>query len=246
MLGFLFFIVALLYASVGFGGGSSYLALLLLWQVSYASIPIIALLCNIIVVSGNSVNYLRNGYLRSKLFLPLAISSIPFSYIGGGLEIEKNLFVKVLFFALTLSGIRLLVNYRRYEECSSNYREMPLWLSLVIGSILGLLAGITGIGGGIFLSPILYCFMAGSPKEISATSSVFILINSISGLLGQISKGGFSEIVISYWYLPLLALIGGQIGNLSAIKFIPARIVTIMTSLLILFVAANLAFKIWG
>ncbi|MBP9839046.1 MAG: sulfite exporter TauE/SafE family protein [Proteobacteria bacterium] len=246
MLGFLFFIVALLYASVGFGGGSSYLALLLLWQVSYAAIPIIALLCNIIVVSGNSVNYLRNGYLRPKLFLPLVISSVPFSYIGGALEIEKDLFVKVLFFALTLSGIRLLVNYRRYDEGSDSYKEMALWLSLTIGSILGLFAGITGIGGGIFLSPILYYFMVGSPKEISATSSIFILINSISGLLGQISKGGFNEIIVSYWYLPLLALIGGQIGNLSAIKFIPARIVAIITSLLILFVATHLAFKIWG
>lgn len=245
MLGFLFFIVALLYASVGFGGGSSYLALLLLWQVSYASIPIIALLCNIIVVSGNSVNYLRNGYLRPKLFLPLVISSVPFSYIGGALEIEKDLFVKVLFFALTLSGIRLLVNYRCYEEDLGNYKKMPLWLSLMMGSILGLFAGITGIGGGIFLAPILYYFMVGSPKEISATSSMFILINSISGLLGQISKGGFSEIVINHWYLPLLALAGGQIGNLLVIKFVPARIVAIMTSLLILFVATNLAFKIW-
>lgn len=248
MLGFLFLTVAFLYSSIGFGGGSSYLALLILWQVSPAIVPVIALLCNIVVVSGNSLNYLRKGYLRSKLLLPFIISSVPFSYIGGSLKIEKDLFVIILFFALTISGIRLLISYQRYDENLDSYKIMPLWLSLTIGSGLGLLAGITGIGGGIFLAPILYCFMTGSPKEISATSSMFILVNSISGLLGQYSKGGFNETLTNsnYWYLPLLALVGGQIGNLLAIKFVPARIIAMMTSFLILFVALNLAFRIWG
>jgi uncharacterized membrane protein YfcA len=246
MLGFLFFIVALLYAGVGFGGGSSYLALLVLWKLPFVVIPVIALLCNIVVVSGNSFNYIRKGFLRWNLLLPLALTSVPLSYIGGRLPIEKELFVIILFASLLVTGLRLLIHHRHYGDDPGSYRAIPLWISLFLGSVLGFLAGITGIGGGIFLAPILYYFRAGSPKQIAAVSSMFILVNSISGLLGQLSKPTLSETIADYWYLPLLALVGGQIGNLVVIKFVPARIVALLTALLVLFVAGNLAFKIWG
>jgi len=246
MLAFLFFIVALFYAAVGFGGGSSYLALLVLWKIPFEAIPAIALLCNIIVVSGNSFNYIRKNLLRFNLIAPLALTSIPFAFIGGRIQIGKELFVMILFFTLFITGLRLLIKHKSYDDSPEKYKVLPFKISLLIGSILGFLAGITGIGGGIFLSPILYYFKAGSPKQISAVASMFILLNSISGLIGQLSKGVPTELVSQYWYLPFFALIGGQIGNLIVIKFVPARIVALLTALLVLFVAGNLGFKIWG
>lgn len=245
MLGFLFFIVALFYAAVGFGGGSSYLALLVMWKVPYEAIPAIALLCNIVVVLGNSVNYIRKNLLRLNLIAPLALTSVPFAYIGGRIPVEKDLFVIILFTTLLVAGLRLLIKHQTYDDSPESYRVLPIKINLIVGSILGFLAGITGIGGGIFLSPILYYFRAGSPKQISAVASMFILINSVSGLLGQFSKGVPSELIGNYWTLPLLALIGGQIGNLVVIKFVPARVVALLTALLVLFVAGSLGFKIF-
>lgn len=245
LLGLLFFIVALFYASVGFGGGSSYLALLVLWELPYAAIPVVALICNIVVVAGNSFHYARAGHLSRRLSLPLVAASIPLSYIGGRLPIEKETFVIILFVSLAITGLRLLINYRRYEDDPGAYRAIPVWLGVLLGSVLGFLAGITGIGGGIFLAPVLYNIRAGSPKQVAAATSLFILLNSIAGLFGQLHKNPLTETVLEYWYLPLLALLGGQIGNLMMLKFIPARIVALFTALLVLFVAGRLGLHIW-
>ena len=243
LLGCLFFFVAVFYASIGFGGGSSYIALLALREVPFAAIPVIALLCNVIVVSGNSFHYARAGYLDKRLLLPLALASVPMAYIGGRLPISKETFLVLLFVGLTLSGLRLLTQHKQYGETSPHYRQLPLWLGGSIGAGLGLLAGITGIGGGIFLAPVLYQFRAGSPKHIATASSVFILLNSLSGLAGQFHKSGMSQVILEFWYLPLLAFVGGQIGNRMTLKWIPPRIVALLTALLILFVAARLGWQ---
>ena len=110
----LFFVTAIIYSSVGFGGGSTYLALLLLWNVPYSIFPIIALTCNIIVVSGNSINYIRAGNLNFRSLIPYLIGSIPFAFIGGSLNIEKDIFEIILFFVLGIAGILLLFNFRSY------------------------------------------------------------------------------------------------------------------------------------
>lgn len=246
MLGLLFAVIALFYASVGFGGGSSYLALLVLWGLPYAAIPIIALICNIVVVSGNSFHYARAGHVNWRLVLPLVAASIPLSYIGGRLPIEKETFVIILFVSLAVTGLRLLINHRRYGDDSSTYQAIPAWINVLLGSVLGFLAGITGLGGGIFLAPVLYNLRAGSPKQIAATTSLFILLNSIAGLFGQLYKNAPIETVLEYWYLPVLALLGGQLGNLMMLKFIPARIVALLTALLVLFVAGRLGLHILG
>lgn len=245
MLGFLFFIVALFYASVGFGGGSSYLALLVLWKVPYAVIPVIALICNIVVVSGNSFHYLRAGHLNWRLAVPLTAASIPLAYIGGRLPIDKETFTIILFVSLLVAGTRLLVQYRRYDKDPGTYKKMPVWLGIAIGAVLGFLAGVTGIGGGIFLAPVLYNLRAGSPRQIAATTSLFILLNSISGLLGQLHKGIPIQVVTEYWCLSLLVLFGGQIGNVMTLKWIPARFTALFTALLVLFVAGRLGVHIW-
>ena len=232
----LFFITAILYSSVGFGGGSTYLALLLIWDIPYYIFPVIALMCNIIVVSGNSFNYIRAGNHNFSLLLPFLIGSIPFAFLGGALKIEKDFFEILLFFVLSIAGILLLINNRSYENENLTIKKINFIYSLIIGSVLGLVSGIVGIGGGIFLSPILFLLKAERPKIISTTASLFILINSISGILGQFTKDKTFDELMNYWPLFLSVSIGGLIGNYLNLKIFSNRILTILTSLLVIFV----------
>ena len=240
----LFFVTAIIYASVGFGGGSTYLALLLLWDVPYYIFPIIALACNIIVVSGNSFNYIRAGNLNIKLLLPYLLGSIPFAFIGGSIEIDKNIFEIILFVVLAVAGLLLLFNFRSYGNHSKIYKSLPLFFSIPIGIILGFVSGIVGIGGGIFLSPILYLFKAANPKHITTTVSLFILINSIFGIFGQTTKDINLHEITNYLYLLIAVFVGGQIGNFLNIKIIPTRILALITSLLVIFVAARMGYNL--
>ena len=241
----LFFITAAIYSSVGFGGGSTYLALLLLWGVPFTIFPVIALCCNIIVVSGNCINYTRAGHLNFKLIIPFLIGSIPLAYIGGALPIEKEIFEILLFLILSIAGILLLINFKTYDDKQENYRKIPFLFSVLIGGVLGFLSGIVGIGGGIFLSPILFLIRAAKPKHIVTAASIFILINSLSGILGQITKNEVLNEILNYWPLLLAVFIGGQIGNFINIKILPTRILALITSGLVLFVAARMFHKIF-
>ena len=156
ILSILFFVTAILYASVGFGGGSTYLALLLLWGVPYFIFPVVALTCNIIVVSGNCFNYIRAGNLNLKLLIPYLIGSIPLAFIGGSLPIEKEFFEILLFVVLTIAGVLLLFKFNSYDDKIEIFRKIPILVSILIGGILGFVSGVVGVGGGIFLSPILF------------------------------------------------------------------------------------------
>ena len=244
LLAILFFVTAILYSSVGFGGGSTYLALLLIWQIPYFVFPIIALSCNIIVVVGNCVNYIRVGNLNLKILLPYLIGSIPLAYIGGSIPIEKSVFEVLLFLVLSLAGILLLFNFKSYDDKENNYRKIPLPISVTIGSILGFISGAVGIGGGIFLSPILFLLRVGSSKQIVTGASIFILINSIAGIIGQLSNNEILVELQSYWYLLLVVLIGGQIGNFLNLKIFSARVLVLVTASLVLFVAIRMGIRI--
>ena len=245
ILSILFFITAILYSSVGFGGGSTYLALLLIWNIPYYIFPVIALFCNIIVVSGNSFNYVRKGNYDLNLLYPFLIGSVPFAYLGGSLEVDKNFFEKLLFLVLFVAGVLLLVNNKSYEEKNILIKKINIYTSLLIGSILGFISGIVGIGGGIFLSPILFLLKAAKPKVIVTTASLFILINSISGIIGQFTKKIVISEIISFWPLLISVFIGGLLGNYLNIKLLSSRVLAIITSLLVIFVAARMAFKIF-
>ena len=245
ILSILFFITAILYASVGFGGGSTYLALLLIWDIPYYIFPVIALLCNIIVVSGNSFNYIRAGNHNFKLLLPFLIGSIPLAFFGGTLRIEKEIFEILLFFVLSFAGILLLINNKSYKSANLVIKRLNFIFSLTIGSIIGLISGIIGIGGGIFLSPILFLLKAEKPKIIVTTASLFILINSMSGILGQFTKENIINDLINYWPLFFSVLLGGHIGNYLNLKIFSNRTLTIMTSLLVIFVALRMALRIF-
>ena len=245
LLAILFLATAILYSSVGFGGGSTYLALLLIWGVPYFIFPVIALSCNILVVSGNCFNYIRAGNLNFKLLLPYLIGSIPLAFIGGSLPIEKILFEILLFLVLSAAGILLLLNFKSYDDKEENYRKIPIPVSILIGGVLGFISGIVGIGGGIFLSPILFLIRAGRPKHIVTTASLFILINSVSGIIGQLTKNSVLTEIPNYWYLLVAVLIGGQIGNFLNLKVFPTRILALVTSCLVLFVAIRMAYKLF-
>ena len=245
ILSIFFLVTALIYSSVGFGGGSTYLALLLLWGIPYTIFPIIALACNIIVVSGNSFNYIRAGNFNFKLLLPYLFGSIPFAFIGGSMQIDKELFEIILFFVLGIAGILLLINYKSYRNNSSSYKDLPIYFSFCIGVILGFISGIVGIGGGIFLGPILYLFRAANPKYITTAVSLFILINSIFGIVGQLTKNQNIIEVKEYFYLLLVVFIGGQLGNFLNLKLLSTKILALITSLLVIFVAIRMGFNIF-
>jgi hypothetical protein len=240
-----FFVTAILYASVGFGGGSTYLALLLILNVPYYIFPVIALICNIFVVSGNSFNYIRAGNLNLKLLTPYLIGSIPLAYIGGSLQIDRNLFEIFLFLVLTFAGTMLLINFRSYDDQDAMYKDIPIIISILIGGILGFVSGVVGIGGGIFLSPILFLIKAGKPKHIVTAASLFILVNSIAGVIGQLTKNIVLIEVSNYWYLFLAVMIGGHIGNFLNLKILPTRILALITAILVLFVAIRMGIKLF-
>ena len=244
ILSILFFVTALIYSSVGFGGGSTYLAILLIWGVPYTIFPVIALVCNIIVVSGNSINFIRSKNINFNLLFPYLIGSIPFAFIGGSITIEKSLFEILLFCVLLVAGIFLLIESKSFNKEKIKINQIPRIISISIGSIIGFMSGLVGIGGGIFLSPLLFLMKAGYPKHITSSASLFILINSIFGIAGQLTKDQVLDQVITYWPLFLSVLIGGQIGSLLNIKFLSNKILALLTSFLVIFVAIRMGIKL--
>ena len=246
ILSFLFLLTATLYSSVGFGGGSTYLALLLIWDVPYLIFPVIALFCNIIVVLGNCFNYIKAGNINFKILTPYLISSVPLAFIGGSLSIDKEVFEILLFVVLTLAGALLLLKFQSFDQKIEIYKKIPKILPILIGSSIGLVSGIVGIGGGIFLSPILLLIRADKVKNIATAASLFILINSLSGLAGQFTKASTMSGIYDYWPLFLIVLLGGLLGNFLNIKIFPTKILALLTSALVIFVAMRMGIKLFA
>ena len=244
ILSILFFVTALIYSSVGFGGGSTYLAILLIWGVPYTIFPVIALVCNIIVVSGNSINFIKSKNININLLFPYLIGSIPFAFIGGSITIEKSLFEILLFCVLLVAGIFLLIESKSFNKEQIKINKIPRLISISIGAIIGFMSGLVGIGGGIFLSPLIFLIKAGYPRHITSSASLFILINSIFGIAGQLTKDQVLDQVITYWPLFLSVLVGGQIGSVLNIKFLSNKILALLTSFLVIFVAIRMGIKL--
>ena len=238
-----FFITAIFYSSIGFGGGSTYLALMLIWDIPFYIFPIIALICNIIVVTGNSINFLRTKNINLNLLTPYLIGSVPFAFFGASISIDKNLFEILLFLILLIAGIFLLLESKSFNKDQVTIRYIPKIISIIIGAIIGFISGLVGIGGGIFLSPILFLLRAGYPRHITSTASLFILINSLFGVAGQLTKDIVFNEFLNYWPLFISVLIGGQIGSFLNIKFLSNKILALMTSILVIFVAIRMGLR---
>ncbi len=210
----LFFFTALLYSSAGFGGGSTYLALLVLFGFDYTEIPGIALLCNIVVVGAGTFRFLRTGTLSLRRALPFILGSIPFAYWGGRIPIGRSLFFVLLGIALLIAGLRLLFSeHFHLEKTGQKQRPLGSLCALAIGAAIGFFSGLVGIGGGIFLAPLLYFLRWGKAREIAATASLFILLNSLSGLIGQWQKGHMLPFDIGFIPLALAVSTGGWLGT---------------------------------
>ena len=207
--------------------------------------PVIALFCNIIVVSGNCFNYIRARNINLKILTPYLISSVPLAFIGGSLSIEKNIFEILLFIVLSFAGILLLIKFKSFDDFKEIKTKIPKTLSILIGGTIGFISGIVGIGGGIFLSPILLLFRVDKAKNIATAASLFILINSISGLAGQFTKSSVINEIYIYWPLFLLVLLGGQLGNFLNLKVFPARVLALVTAGLVIFVAIRMGLKLF-
>jgi uncharacterized membrane protein YfcA len=235
-----FFTIALLYATVGFGGGSSYLAMLAVSNVPYELMPKIALVCNLLVVTSGSYLYYKSGYFSKKLILPFMMSSVPMAFLGGLYPVSEKVFLGLLATSLLFAGLRVIFVKNHEAEAT----KLPsLAVSLIVGGLLGLLSGVVGIGGGIFLSPIMLNLKWGKAKEVAAVASCFILVNSISGLIGQLAKSGSFD-VFSYWPLFVSVIIGGQIGSRISIHHKVTQIyVQRGTGILILMIAGRLLIK---
>ena len=238
----LFFSVALLYASVGFGGGSSYLALLALSSIAFTEMRAIALFCNIVVVGSNFFLFYREKIIDFKKIIPLVILSIPMAYLGGFLKISQTLFFILLGFTLLFAAITMWFSKNIVFENETS-SEPNLKKNLIYGGFIGFISGMVGIGGGIFLAPLLHLSNWDTPKKIAATSSVFILVNSLAGIGGQLSNPNFTV----NWYLTLLLLIavfiGGQIGNRLSSKFLSPILLKKATAILIAFVSIRILLK---
>jgi uncharacterized membrane protein YfcA len=210
-----FFAIALIYSSVGFGGGSSYLALLAVAGIARDVFQPAALMCNIVVVTGGVMIFYRSGALDLRRSWPFLIASVPMAFIGGVWRISDHYFFLLLGISLVLAAVFLWI--QPVELGKVKRGNVPF--SLALGSGIGLLSGLVSIGGGIFLSPALHLIRWDEARRISALASVFILVNSISGLAGQFAR---SAAIDWGFILPLLAavLLGGQVGSrLGARKF---------------------------
>jgi uncharacterized protein len=240
----LFALVALIYASVGFGGGSTYTALLGLWGVDYKLIPIIALLCNIIVVTGGSVRFVRADLVTWPKVVPLLMVSAPLAFIGGLVPLKQWLFLMILGGALLLSAIALIAQTDKMAP-----RKLPRPVLLLISAAVGLLAGLSGIGGGIFMAPVLHLIRWADGRRIAAFASLYILINSITGLAGQIIKAGPQSLAgpaTEYWPLMIAVFVGGQLGSMLGMRFLTPRLLRTMTALLVGYAAIRLLWQGWG
>lgn len=218
---FFFFSVALVYASVGFGGGSSYLAILALYAFPFKEMKLIALTCNIIVVAGGTFVFIKNKQVNWRKILPLALVSVPLAFFGARMKLSQDVFFVLLGSSLLVAGILLWIRTKPADINVAIKEDKKTYVKDgLLGGSIGFLSGMVGIGGGIFLSPVLNLVKWDTPKRIAATASVFILVNSIAGIAGQLTDLSpdinFTRVIL----LCFAVFIGGQLGSrMGATKF---------------------------
>jgi uncharacterized membrane protein YfcA len=243
MLALGFFVTAMLYASVGFGGGSTYSALLALAGFDYRLLPIVSLCCNVVVVTGSTVRFARAGLVPWRGALTLALVAAPLAFLGGLTPVKQATFIVLLGASLILAGLALLA--LRPADIEGQPAAAAKWMGLAAAP-LGYLAGLVGIGGGIFLAPLLHLTRWSRARQIAATASLFILVNSIAGLIGQFAKNGpqrFAEALGGGLPLLLAVVVGGQIGSLLAQRLLPEKVIRWLTAALTIWAGSQLLLR---
>ena len=242
MLTFFIFLIALLYASVGLGGGSGYLALMGIFNIDPAIMRPTALALNILVTGIGTYKYARAGFSSWKLFLPFAITSIPFAFLGGRLNLDGSLHKGIVGVLLLYAATQLFVTAQKAEEKPAS--PPPLWASLLTGGIVGFVAGITGVGGAIFLAPLILLMNWATPKETAGISVVFVLVNSIAGFLGYLSHTPAFPSQIIYWGIAVI--IGGWIGAEYGSSRLPNQLIRKILAVILLLGGAKMLFAALG
>jgi uncharacterized membrane protein YfcA len=235
-----FFVTALLYASVGFGGGSTYAALLAWSGLDYRLLPILALSCNIVVVAGGTIRFARAGVTPWRGASLLTAIAAPAALLGGLTPIGEESFLLLLGASLVLTGAAMFLPV---SEAEAQKPTRLARLAPFVAAPIGYLSGLVGIGGGIFLAPLLHLARWNSARAIAATASVFILVNSLFGLAGQLVKQGpgvLGSVVDAALPLLIAVAVGGQVGSLLAVRVLPVRWVRWLTAVLVIFVGARL------
>ncbi|WNH10800.1 sulfite exporter TauE/SafE family protein [Thalassobellus suaedae] len=223
-------IISFLYSSVGHGGASGYLALMALFSFAPETMKPTALLLNLFVAGISFYYYYKEGFFNKKLFFAFAMTSIPFAFLGGTIEIDASIYKKILAVLLVFAILKMLNVFGKEKD---TIKDIKLWQGLIVGGIIGFFSGLIGIGGGIILTPIILLLHWGKMKEAAAVSALFIWVNSASGLIGQLSSGVVLE--KESFLLVAIALIGGIFGgyygskkiNNKKLRYILAFVLTI-------------------
>lgn len=234
---FIFFFIALFYSSVGFGGGSSYLAILSLFLTDFYEIRSTALVLNICVVSIGTIMFIRHRVFDFKLFWPFMIFSIPLAFLGAQLRLSQKVFFLILGSALILSGLFLILKYLQNKIESRKFSNPKKFM---LGGFVGLLSGVSGIGGGIFLSPVLNILQWANPRIIASLAFVFILVNSVAGLVGLNVAGTFNINYDLIFQLIIAVVLGGSLGSYLSSKRFNLKFLGILTAILVFYVGLRL------
>ncbi len=245
--GLLFFGAALLYASVGFGGGTAYLALLSLWGLPLHEVVVLALVCNVVVVAGGSWHFARAGHLELRLAVPILAASVPAAYLGGRIPVDDGPLATVMGGALLLAAVAMALETSRYGDAEVSPGAAAPGAgrrsragSGILGGVIGGVSGMVGIGGGVFLAPVLHLLRWATPKRIAATASVFILLNSLAGLAGKLGWMEHPGSLLPYAPLVVAVFLGGQIGSRLGARRLSPRLVRRVTAGVVAVAAVNL------
>lgn len=216
--GIYFFFIALLYSTVGHAGASGYLAAMALLSFTPEVMKPTALALNIIVALVTTIRFAMAGYFSWRLFWPFALASVPMAYLGGGMHIDTTIYKILVGIALVFAALHLILRSKAAIDDPEQATYPGIGASLAVGGGLGFLSGLTGVGGGIFLSPVLIILHWAGLRRTAAVAAAFILLNSISGLAGYLQKGGVFPDHLAFWSVVVVS--GGYIGStLGATKF---------------------------
>lgn len=244
LLAFIFAIIAFVYSSVGLAGGSSYTAILAIAGTYYLAIPIISLLLNTLVSIVGTYHFIRYKHVRWRLVIPFLVSSMPMTYIGAMLPLPKSVFLWLLWFSLIFVALRIYAFATPTLQLPLSNTQ-KLVIAILSGAVLGLLSGIVGIGGGIYLVPLIIILGLGNAKEAAACGVVFIFLNSCIGLIGRLQHQPVN--LLDYWSLILAVIVGGFAGSyLGASRFKPGTVEKILGLVIVSAILLLGERLIWG